>query len=89
MIPKLRLVRIDTYIYRILVDEGQDFQALYREFWEHDDKYTNGDVIEAEYMPFEAFMAHKGVKVLNPDNGDYVLERLSNFYPNNLNICHT
>lgn len=57
----------------VLVDEGQDFDALYREFNRIDQAYLNGT---GEYIGFTDFMESKGVKVIEfqedhvPEAGD-------------------
>jgi len=59
---KVRIAKLyeDDDCFCVLLDEGQDFQALYSEFNEQDAPDTN-----EEWLGFTDFMVSKGVKVLD------------------------
>jgi hypothetical protein len=60
----------------VLVDEGQDFEALYAEWCALDDAFCDGRLPERQWRDIEGFLLERGVTVLEPS----AVQDLCDFY---------
>lgn len=64
---RVRLLRVnydDTSVPLVLLDEGQDFGALFAEWCKQDDAFCDGRLSEREWRDIASFMGDRGVTVL-------------------------
>lgn len=59
----------------VLVDEGQDFDALYAEWCDQDDAYCDGQMDDRQWEDIESFLEKRAVTIIKPvevqDLGDF------------------
>jgi hypothetical protein len=72
---RLLLTHCEDPVALLVVDEGQNFARLFRDWCRQDDAFTDGEIPESEWRSPADFLRERGCKVFEPavieDLGDY------------------
>ena len=71
-----RILKTNRDEYLILLDDGQDFEALYGEWCALDDAFCEGKLPENKWMDVGTFLRKKDVTVIEP----FDIQTLADFY---------
>lgn len=75
-IDSYRILKSNRTEYLILLDQGQDFDALYREWCAMDDAFCDGTLPESKWQDIATFLRKRQVAVIEP----FEVQTLADYY---------
>ena len=71
-----RILRTNREEFVIVVDEGQNFEALFGAWCAMDDAFCEGELPESKWQDIITFLRHRAVTVIEP----LMVQNLADYY---------